>query len=96
MTDKTWNDASDPAVRTAVLNSRLDDARNLVPMNSCWRHKHGGLYQVTGYHIDTDNGEVRVHYHRVGGPGFDPVAEVQINFSRPIAEWTVDRFTFVD
>lgn len=81
--------------RTQLLNDALTTARAMVPTYTRWRHKKGGLYLVTGHEVDSDDGLIRVVYKRVGGPGFVRLTELDISFSRPIAEWTPDRFVFV-
>lgn len=40
--------------------------------------------------IDTTTLEPVVIYYRKDGPDFDPVAEVNIFFSRPLSEWFDD------
>lgn len=63
-----------------------------ISIGSGWLHKKGGRYIVTGKALDTDTGEIRIQYKRYGGPDYDPQAERDITFSRPLSEWTVDRF----
>ena len=87
-----WNAAESAAARTAVLNVRIDAARKVAPVYSTWKHKKGGLYQVMGYQIDTDTGRARIRYKRYGGPEYDATAEKGVEFSRPVEEWTEDRF----
>ena len=79
--------------KTQAAAAELFRSQRAVPVGSRWKHKKGGLYQVLGHALDTDNGEARVRYQRVGGPDFDPRAERHIEFVRPISEWTADRFT---
>jgi hypothetical protein len=82
----------DQAEKTALLNRKLDGARRSIPTGSRWLHKKGGRYMVYSHVIDSDNGEVRVLYGRIGGPGFTMEAEAGIMFVRPYEEWSVDRF----
>lgn len=93
--EQEWNMSDDATERTQLCNIELETARNMVPTYTRWRHKKGGLYTVLGHDIDTDTGLARVRYKRVGGPEFDRNTEVNVFFSRPLAEWTPDRFTLV-
>lgn len=77
---------TDAAIRT------LDIARALVPVGSQWQHYKGGRYEVVGHVIDTDDGSARVRYRRLAGPHFNAFKERHLEFVRPIAEWTRDRF----
>lgn len=79
-------------LNTAELNAALRNARQVVPLGTHYRHKKGGLYRVTGHAFDTHLAEPTVRYRRVGGPEFDPFQEADIEFTRPLAEWTEDRF----
>jgi hypothetical protein len=63
-----------------------------VRVGEIYQHYKGGIYVVTCLTLDTDTGNLRVSYARIGGPNFDAVAENGITFSRRIEEWTPDRF----
>jgi hypothetical protein len=89
--NETWNASPSASLRTEALNRKLAEAGGIT-IGSGWLHKKGGRYIVTGKAIDTDTGDVRIQYKRFGGPGYDPIAERDITFSRPLSEWTVDRF----
>lgn len=82
--------------RTAALLDRLKLAKTQNLVGNTFKHYKGGIYTVTGLCIDTDDGEVRVLYHRVGGPEFDAIAEDGISFVRPLAEFNPDRFQRID
>lgn len=58
-----------------------------------WRHKGGDIYEVLGLDVDSDNGTLRVRYKVRVSKEVAPCARNPIVFSRPIAEWTKDRFT---
>lgn len=88
-----WNLSPNASERTTILNEKLAKAHELVPITSRWLHKKGGRYVVGGYTIDTTTGNVLILYKRFGGPDYDLEAELNIFFSRPIEEWTLDRFT---
>lgn len=88
-----WNTSPEAAERTRLLNEKLVQARAVAPLLTNWKHKKGGIYRIIGHAIDSDNGEVRVRYDRVGGPGFNRMEEADIEFVRPVSEWTADRFT---
>lgn len=81
---------------TQEIQKRFEVARISVRIGEIFRHYKGGVYVVTGLTLDTDTSTIRVSYMRVDGPGFDPVAENGIVFSRRIEEWTHDRFTRVE
>jgi hypothetical protein len=79
--------------RTLTALRKLSNARKLIPLGSEWNHKKGGVYKVTGHALDTDSGEVRIVYQRIGGPEFDAEKEQGIPYARHLEEWTPDRFT---
>jgi len=96
MTDpqqEPWNASSEAATRTAILNDELRQARERVQLGTTYKHKKGGVYRVTGHAIDSDTGKVRVRYRRIAGPDFDKFREADIEFVRPVDEFTADRFT---
>lgn len=78
--------------RTLIAQRKLSNARKLVPEGSEWQHKKGGLYTVTGHALDTDSGEIRILYRRIGGPEFNQEQEQDIRYARHVEEWTPDRF----
>jgi len=84
---------SNASERTTILNEKLAAAHKVAEPGTRWLHKKGGEYGVAGFTIDSTSGDVLVLYGRIGGPDFDAQAEYGIYFSRPIAEWTLDRFT---
>lgn len=87
-----WNNSPSASERTRILNDRLFEAAQRVPWAAKYRHKKGGIYEISGYSINTDTGNVDVRYKRIGGPDFDAALEQGIFFSRPIEEFTEDRF----
>jgi hypothetical protein len=84
------------STKTDSALQTLDIARTLVPSGSKWQHYKGGVYEVVGHAIDTDDGSARIRYRRLAGPGFNPWKERTIEFVRPITEWTNYRFTPID
>lgn len=74
------------------FQNQLDGARRVIPVDSRWLHKKGGRYEVIGHALDTDTLGVRIQYVRYDGPGYDVRAEAGVVWSRPIEEWSVDRF----
>jgi hypothetical protein len=78
--------------RTFEALRKLSLARKQVPVESVWNHRKGGVYAVTGHALDTDSGEIRVVYRRIGGPEFDPAQESELRYARRVEEWTEDRF----
>jgi len=80
--------------RTQEAQSTVGAARKLIPIASVWLHKNGGTYEVTGHELDTDTGQARIRYRRIAGPSFNAVKEGGLEFSRPIDQWTRDRFMF--
>jgi hypothetical protein len=77
---------------TDQMNAKLEYAEQIAKRNAIYKHKSGGEYMVLGHAFDTDTMDVRVTYRRIGGPEFDRVAERYLQFSRPLSEWTLDRF----
>ena len=78
---------------TSEIQKLLKEARQKVSVGSFWRHKKGGVYRVLGHGFDTELARIDVHYHRVGGPDYNPREEYGIIFDRPLFMWTDDRFT---
>lgn len=68
-------------------------ARLVAPALSIWQHKKGGQYLVVTHAFDTARETINIIYARQGGPGYDAEAERGILFSRPVEEWTAERFT---
>lgn len=89
---EAWNASPEPSERTLILRNRIKDAADIAPVASVWRHKKGGVYQVTGIVIDSTDGEARIMYQRIAGPKFNAGIEYGIYFVRPVSEWTPDRF----
>lgn len=58
-----------------------------IAVGSVWLHYKGGTYSVHGYGIDTATGEFKIGYHRIAGPGYDPVLEEGMEFYRVPSEW---------
>lgn len=73
--------------KTADLQTKLDAAFGHELVGNTFKHYKGGIYVVDGFVIDTDDGNVRVLYTRVDGPGFDEFEEMGIQFARPLAQW---------
>lgn len=73
--------------KTKALLDKLNAAKALDLQYKTFKHYGGGVYIVDGFVIDTDDGEVRVLYSRVGGPDFDAAVEMEIQFVRPLAEF---------
>lgn len=90
-----WNTSPSAEERTLVLRNRIMHAQESVLINRAYQHKKGGIYLVDGFDIDTDTGACRVRYHRINGPEFNAILESGITFSRPIEEWTADRFVII-
>lgn len=82
-----------PRLNTEEINALIEEAKVIAPLKTEWVHKGGGEYYVLGYALDTDAVILRVQYRRIGGLEYDPDAEANIVFSRPLDEWTEDRFT---
>lgn len=78
---------------TDRLRTELALARLTAPHGSEWQHKKGGIYIVTGHAFDTVTEKPVIVYQRTAGPGFNAEAEYNVAFSRPVNEWTPDRFT---
>lgn len=68
----------------------LAEARLNFHGTNPWQHYKGGVYEVDGFTISTDTGDVLVRYHRIDGPDFNPLLESEISFSRPLVEWSDD------
>jgi len=62
-------------------------SRHGLAIGTKWQHYKGGVYVIDGYGIDTDTGELRIRYHRIGGPNFDAIAEAGQEFYRPPTQW---------
>ena len=83
-----------PKRSTDEIRKLLDDAQFVVPRGSYWQHKKGGVYQAGVPGLDSLTGEVVIFYVRICGPDFDDIrGESDIIYSRPMSEWTPDRFT---
>ena len=70
-----------------------DAALRISGIGTLWRHRNGTIYEITGVDVDTADGEQRIRYKERVGPNVAPGARNYIEFSRPVAEWTLDRFT---
>lgn len=81
-----------PKLSSAQINALLDRAQATAPHASLWRHKKGGTYQVLCHAFCTLTNEAVVVYTRLAGPDFNAEEEASICFSRPISQWTPDRF----
>lgn len=81
-------------LETSQIKEKFKAAARVCAVGTQWRHKKGGLYMVLGHGLDTETEEIRVHYFRVGGPGFDEKKERGIIFDRPLSMWTPDRFQY--
>lgn len=67
-----------------------------IPALTLWRHlKTGGIYETVGLAFDTDRESFNVLYRPRAVSGLHPSAKNNIVFSRPISEWTRDRFEFM-
>ncbi len=73
----------------------LANAYMRVPAGSKWLHKKGGQYEVLGHQLDTDTGLARVRYSRFAGPDYNAKREDGLEYSRPLQEWTEDRFSLI-
>lgn len=73
--------------KTQACQDALTSAKEKIKFGSTWTHYKGGIYRVIGHIIDTDDGQVRIHYYRVGGPEFDKVAESGVTFVRKLDEF---------
>lgn len=72
----------------AELGNKLDLARSKFPLHSIWEHYKGGVYEVIGHTILTDDDLwTLIVYRRIDGPDFDAVAERGITYARPVSEW---------
>ena len=70
-----------------LVNDLEESIEKLTEHGQYWKHYKGGIYHVDGAVIDTDDGRVRVLYHRVAGPDYNPRLENMISFVRPLKEW---------
>lgn len=76
-----------PQKTTKQMNDALAHAGVAVPTFTQWLHYKGGIYAILGYVINTEDGELMVRYRRLDGPGFNTLAEAEIEYARPIKEW---------
>jgi len=60
---------------------------NIPQIGSIWRHKKGGLYQVTGIGTHTETLEPYVIYHALGDH------DIIIDWLRPLKMFMDGRFT---
>jgi hypothetical protein len=75
-------------VREFIVHRRETEAAARGALTAkTYQHYKGGIYLIEGLAIDTDDGEVRVTYQRVDGPGFNAQREAGVLYSRPFAEW---------
>lgn len=73
---------------TAELGNKLDLARSRFPLHSVHQHYKGGVYEVVGHALNTDDMvTTTILYRRIAGPEFNAIAETGITYSRPMMEW---------
>jgi hypothetical protein len=82
--------------KTAQLRTKVDAAFASSLIYSTFQHYRGGIYYVDSFAVDTDDGELRVIYQRVGGPDYDMEAEAGIQFARPLREFLDEVVVMVD
>ena len=72
------------------LYKALQEVKSKIIPGTTWKHYKGGIYVVDGAVVDTDDGSIKVTYHRFGGPDFNIALESNIIFARPAEEWFTD------